>query len=153
MLKNVKALLKKVARAIAEWPVVGRFVRIGAAIFRLPELKDAFLVLNHRQHVFETEQVPAMQHTISGLNHQLQALQQMMLSLNHRQHIFETEQVPALLQTIEALNQHQLFDEDGQDNLLKSVPVILRKITRDLIDLRGQLQSATDSSDPRIGEA
>jgi len=125
MPSNINALLRKVAGTMAEWPVVGRFVRISAAIFRLPELKAACLSLNHRQDIFETEQVTALQQTISVLSHQLQDLQQTMLSLNHRQDIFETEQVPAL------------------HNLLISVPVVLRKITRDLIDIRCQLESAT----------
>ena len=48
------------------------------------------------------------------------------LDLNHRQHILETEKLPALL-----------YDSD---NLVKSAPVALRKITRDLMGMKANLE-------------
>ena len=52
-------------------------------------------------------------------------------------HILETKEVPDLRESISALNDRQV----SIDNHLVSVPVALRKITRDLTDIRDQLQS------------
>ncbi len=123
---------------MASWPLVGRIIRIGVAVIRLPELRAAYLDSNHRQHVFETEQLPSLLQTISDLN--------------HRQHVFETEQLPSLLQTISDLNHRQLSNDNDTDNLVKSVPVALRKITRDLIEIRSQLESVSSSMDQRLIE-
>ena len=56
------------------------------AIFRLPEIRDACLVLINRQHVLETERIPELQAAI--------------LALSHRQHALETGQIPALQESI-----------------------------------------------------
>ena len=89
---------------MAGWPVVGRFVRIGVAVIRLPEFRAEYLALNHRQHVFENEQLPA------------------------------------LLRTIADLSRPQPGRDDDKENLVKSVPVALRKITRELIELRARME-------------
>jgi hypothetical protein len=112
----IKQQLRKVARKMAAWPIVGRFVRIGVAVVRLPELRAANLDLNHRLHVFETEQLPT------------------------------------LLQTLSVLNHRQLTSDNDRENLVRSVPVALRKITRDLIEIRGQLESVSSSVDQRLNE-
>ena len=65
-----------------------------------------------------------MVHTLSEINRQLTDAY---LDLNHRQHMLETEKLPALL-----------YDSD---NLVKSVPVALRKITRDLVGVKANLES------------
>jgi predicted SAM-dependent methyltransferase len=156
----MKAQLRKIARMMAGWPLIGRFVRIGVAVIRLPEFRAAYLDLNHRQHVFETEQLPALLQTVSDLNHrqhvfeteQLPTLLQTVSDLNHRQHVFETEQLPTLLQTVSDLNYRQLASDNDRDNLVKSVPVALRKITRDLIDIRGQLENVSHSMEQRVSE-
>lgn len=102
---------------MAGWPIIGRFVHISAAIIRLPELRAAYLDLNHRQRAFETNQD----------------------DLNRRQHAFETQQLPTVLQAISDLNHRQL-------NLVNSVPVALRRITRELTEIRGQLDIPIDAS-------
>jgi hypothetical protein len=113
-------------------------VKIGVAIIRLPEIKEACIALNHRQHVLETEQIPALQATISALN--------------HRQHGLETERIPALQESISSLNYRQISTDGDRDNLVKSVPVALRKITRELEDIRNRLESATKSNARHIKE-
>jgi predicted SAM-dependent methyltransferase len=109
----MKAMLRKVARRMANWPVVGRLVQIGNVVRRLPQLHELLLTLNHRQHVFETEQLP------------------LLLTLNHRQHVFETEQLPSLLRTLSEANRQQV----DFDNLIQSVPMVLRNQARDLAAL------------------
>ena len=116
MAKLMKSQLRKIARMMAGWPVIGRFVSIGVAVIRLPQFRAAYLDLNHRQHVFETQQLPTLLQTVSDLNHR------------------------------------QLSSDNDRDNLVKSVPVALRKITRDLVETRGQLESVSNSMEQRIGE-
>lgn len=112
----IKNMLRKIVRLMAGWPLIDRFVRIVVAVIRLPEFRAAYLDLNHRQHVFETQQLPTLLQTLSDLNHR------------------------------------QLAIDNDIDNLVKSVPVALRKITRDLVDMRGQLESVSNSMEQRIGE-
>ena len=71
----------------------------------------------------DTEKLPTLAHTLSEINRQLTDVY---LDLNHRQHMLETEKLPALL-----------YDSD---NLVKSVPVALRKITRDLVGMKANLE-------------
>jgi predicted SAM-dependent methyltransferase len=110
MVELMKSQLRKIARMMAGWPVIGRFVRIGVAVIRLPEFRTAYLDLD----------------------------------LNRRQHVFEAQQLPTLLQTLSDLNHRQLASDNDRDNLVKSVPVALRKITRDLADIQKQLESELD---------
>jgi hypothetical protein len=131
----MKAQIRKIARMIAGWPVIGRLVRIAVAVIRLPEFRAEYMDLSHRQHVFEmeinhrqnlveTEKLPAMVNALSEINRQLTDAY---LDLNHRLHILEAETLPALFH--------------DSDNLVKSVPVALRKITRDLIAVNTNLES------------
>jgi len=112
----LKSQLKKLARLMAGLPLIGRFVRIVVAVIRLAEFRVACLELNHRQHIFETQQLPTLLETISELNHR------------------------------------QLSSDNDRDNFAKSVPAALRKITRDLVVTRGQLESVASSMEQRIGE-
>lgn len=120
---------------MAGWPVIGRLVRIVVAIIRLPEFRAEYTErlqalgqtlseVNSRQYVLETEKLPALVQSLSEINRQLTDAY---LDLNHRQHMLEAEKLPALL-------------HDG-DNLVKSVPVALRKITRDLVGVQAKLES------------
>jgi len=130
----MKAHIRKTARMMAKWPFIGRFVRIAVAVIRLPEFRAEYLDLSHRQHVVETEKLPTLRHTLSEINHRqhiletekLPTLMHALSEINHRQHILETEKLPALL-----------YDSD---NLVKSVPVALRKITRDLVEMKANLE-------------
>lgn len=74
------------------------------------------------------------------------------LSLNHRQFVFETEQLPTLLQTISDLNRRQLLVDADKENLLKSAPVALRKLTRDLHDVKQNLREVSVSQDVRLAQ-
>ncbi|MFZ2172152.1 MAG: methyltransferase domain-containing protein [Methylococcaceae bacterium] len=146
----MKAQLRKIARMIAGLPVIGRFARIVVAVIRLPEFRAAYLDLNGRQHAFETQQLPELQQILSDLNHRQLVFE---TDLNHRQHMFETEQLPTLLQTLSDLNHRQLASDNDRENLVKSVPVALRKITRDLVDIREQLENVSNSMEQRTSES
>ena len=69
MLKQkIKGKIKKLVRLLIGLPIIGRFTRIGVAVIRLPRFREEYLSLNHRQHVFETEQLPTLLQTLSDLN-------------------------------------------------------------------------------------
>ncbi len=119
----IKQHLRSVARTMAGWPIVGRFVRIGVAVIRLPEFRAAYSDLNNRQHVLETENLPALLQEYAKLTDHL-------LNLNNRQHVLER----------------------NIENFVKSLPVALRKITRELIDVREQLEGVTNAVNQRLNE-
>src|SRR5262245_14526870 len=135
MVKSVKSNLRRIYRATAEWPIVGRLVRIGGAAARLPEIKGAVLTLIERQPVDETERVPP------SVTQNLSDLDQRQRAFDQRLFTFEMEQLPTLLQTVADINQRQLASDNDRDNLVKSVPVALRKITREIVEVRTQIES------------
>jgi predicted SAM-dependent methyltransferase len=104
----MKALLRKIARSLAGWPVVGRLVRIGVAVVRLPELRDRL-------------ELTLAPHAVTSGNP-----------------VFDAEQLPTLLQALSDMNQRQLSEANARENLVQSVPVALRKLTRDIVELREQ---------------
>src|SRR5262245_6576322 len=138
MSKAIEAQLRKIVRTMAVWPIIGRVVRIVVALVRLPEFKAIFLDYHYRQHAFETHQLPSLLQTISDAN--------------HRQHVFETQHLPALLQSISDLNHRQLSSDHDRDNMVKSVPIALRKITRELTALRDRLENVTVSMERTVDE-
>lgn len=58
----MKQLLRRAARWLASKPGIGRFVRIGIAVVRLP-------ISNDRQQIFLTQQLPQLLDTLSDINH------------------------------------------------------------------------------------
>lgn len=123
---------------MAGWPVIGRPIRIGVAVVRLPEFRAEFLARNG--HAFSGELGFADAHGRAAL--------------------FESEQLPTLLQTVSALNQRQLASDNDRVNLVKSVPVALRSMGRDIADTRAELKrieqalsAQRDSLAAQLGEA
>ncbi len=138
VVKLMKKQLKKIVRRMKKWPVVGRFVHIGIAVFRLPQLFSSYLDLNHRHHLVETQQLPTL---LSSY-----------LDLDHRRHILETQQLPTLLQTLSEINHRLLVIENDKENLAKSVPVVLREFARELADTRSELKQESKSINQRSDE-
>jgi SAM-dependent methyltransferase len=120
----IKNNLRKMIRVMADWPLFGRFVRVVVALIHLPELRAAHFELNHRQHVLEVEKLPTLLREFSKLTSDF-------LELNHRQYVLDTE----------------------KQNFIKSVPLGLRKITRDLIGIHRQLEVVENFFDQRLNEA
>ena len=120
----LKEKIKKLAHLLSGLPIIGRFIRIGVAVVRLPRFREEYL--SHREEY---------------------------LGLNHRQHIFETSQLPTLLQTLSDLNNlaysvpvalrkstRDLADLRGQVENLAD----LRGQVENLADLRGQVENLAD---------
>jgi predicted SAM-dependent methyltransferase len=125
----MKALLRKTARKMAGWPVIGRLVKIGVAVVRLPEFRASMEQALHPTH--STSHVP----------------------VNDAYRVFETEQLSSLLQAVSDVNHRQLVEANGQNNLVRSVPVSLRKMMREIVQLREQNQRLQAEMETRIGAA
>jgi hypothetical protein len=59
---------------------------------------------------------------------------------NLRRDAYEREQLPMLLKTVSDLNARLLATERDPNNLATSMPVTLRKISRDLAQIRERLE-------------
>ncbi len=122
----MKKIVRNIIRVTAGWPVIGRIVRIAAAIYRLPELRSTH---NH--------QMPYVFNAVIELSQGQQELSQ-------RQLTFEAEQLPTLLQTLSDVNSRLVECDKSINHLMASVPVALRKITREQISFAGQLNSTVE---------
>lgn len=118
---SMKAFLRKTVRSVAHWPFIGRLVRIGVAVIRLPEFRDqqhaerkTWRAVSHPTHFAETDERNFWDQ-------------------------FGSTQLPTLLKTISDLNHRQIAAENDHDNLRKSAPVALRKLTREVSELRQQM--------------
>lgn len=67
----MKAQIRTVVRVVANWPVVGRLVRIVVAAIRMPEFRADVM---HRQEVYERQQLPMILRTLSELNNRQRAI-------------------------------------------------------------------------------
>jgi hypothetical protein len=125
---------------------------------QLPTLFKTLLELNHRVHMVDTQHLPTLIQRFLELNHRLDTLETQQLptlaqafsGLTGRQQNFETQQLPTLLQTLSELNHRQLASDNALDNLVRSVPVALRALTRDIIDVRAQQDKASTATDQRL---
>jgi predicted SAM-dependent methyltransferase len=118
----MKARIRSVVRSMADWPGIGRIVRIGVAVVRLPEFRAEFLASTQRNDGIDGAPVARVD-----------------------QSAFATEQLPTVLQTLAELNHRQLASDSDRANLVKSVPVALRRMVRDIIDTRADLRRLEQS--------
>lgn len=107
-------------RTMASRPVIGRFIRIAVAVVRLPEFRAEYLA---------AVSVPYRTATSDASG-------------------FEAQQLPTLLRTVSELNHRQLSSDNDRANLVQSVPIALRRMTRDIIEAQAatnalQLECAT----------
>lgn len=122
----MKATLRKTARKLAGWPVIGRLVKIGVAVIRLPEFRASMEQALYRP--------PANIH----------------VPVADGSRVFETEQLSSLLQAVSDVNHRQLVEANGQNNLVRSVPVSLRKMMREIVQLREQNQQLRAEMGARV---
>ena len=115
----MKATLRKTARMIAGWPGIGRLVRIGVAVIRLPEFRASY---------DEAQRQMLMAAQSNDVKAPVAASR------------FELEQLPALLKAISDINHRQITSISSQENLVRSVPIALRRLTRETVALSQQSQ-------------
>lgn len=119
----IKHQIRKFARKAAGWPVIGRFIRIAVAVIRLPEERDMWRSGGARP----------------GASSEL------------TQRVFDTQQLPAILSNMSDINHRQIQSDVARENLVLSVPVALRALTRDLAALRARMDALTALTDPAGG--
>ena len=78
---------------------------------------------------------------ISQRQRQLETQLRPLEDLEHRFLDFQSQQLPTFLRTLSELNHRQLASDSDRNNLVKSVPVALRTITRDIFELRTRLDN------------
>jgi len=110
----MKATLRKIVRKLADKPGIGRLVKIGVAVVRLPEFRASLETALYQQR-------PAGA-AADGYS------------------VFESQQLPTLLQALSDVNHRQMVEANGEANLVRSVPVTLRKMMREIVQLREQNQ-------------
>ncbi|NKX16980.1 hypothetical protein HGG75_21895 [Ochrobactrum pseudogrignonense] len=115
----IKTRIRKAARAMADWPVVGRFIRIGVAVIRLPEVRDSY-------------------------SDRMDMNKQMLMHL-HEKRAFRKGQIPQLLEVVADINQRQGTSDNDKNNLIKSVPVSLRAMQREINEIQQRLNHKEDN--------
>lgn len=109
----MKAQLTKAVRRAAALPVAGRPLAVLAGLYRLPEYRDT--LIRSSQHLLETSE----------------HLQRMTT--------FQQEQLPTLLDTVSTMNHRQVAIDSGLENLVKSIPVTIRNLTRTQLEQKQHL--------------
>ena len=131
---------------------------LSRVIHREKQLESEQLLFRHRQEAFEAQQSMFRQSLEDACRRQgaFEAQQSMFRqSLEdacRRQEAFEKQQLPALIQTLSDLNQRQLANDNDHDNLCKSVPVALRKITRDAVEMRSTYETLSRTIERQLAQ-
>ncbi|HEY8025435.1 MAG TPA: hypothetical protein VIF60_12770 [Burkholderiaceae bacterium] len=136
-MESMKTRLKRIVRIVADWPVIGRVVRIGVALYRLPES-------NARQHLFFKQQAPALLQLLADIERQQRdAGRHIGAGLPGGSPSAAALQDPhAQIVTPQAEaegDRHLPAHHENLDNLALSLPVTLRKMTRELAEMRALL--------------
>ena len=129
----MKELIKKIVHFLSLRPIIGRPVRILAAIARLPQMYDLVIELNHQNNVVKQQIIEIdnknnianlqINQQINEINQQINEFNHLINETRHHQHVFDEEYWPLL---VESLNY--------QENLKKSLPVVLRQYRRSIIN-------------------
>lgn len=136
----MKTKIRSIVRNLAGKRGIGRLVRIGVAVVRLPEFRAEYLANVNRAQV-QLGYIPMPTATDSQTDASSGSF-------------FETQQLPTLLRTVAELNHRQLSSDNDRANMVKSVPIALRRLTRDLADTRQLLEQQrveADQSTSRLG--
>jgi len=140
----MKTQLKKIAKTMAGWPVIGYFINIGIVVIRLPQFRASYLDLERRQRVFEIQQLPR----ILGLEQRQDMVETQQLprimGLEQRQDMIEAQQLPRLL----SLEQRQDMIETQQ--LAKLMDLEYRQREFDTQQLPPLLQTISELNDDHL---
>ncbi len=107
---GMKTQLRKIARVLSTWPVLGRFIRIGIAVIRLPEeriqLQNQLDQLNwlYQGNLNTQEKISNLQNcTINTLQEKISRQQELI----DRHSTFIAQQLPRLARSLAELNQKE----------------------------------------------
>jgi predicted SAM-dependent methyltransferase len=134
----MKNQIKKIARRMAAWPIIGRGVKVAAALNRLPRMSHSF-------NIFEASKLPEIEQKLERVELVLAKLKVPSELMESSRQIFETQQLPTMLQTISELNNRQLMMNNDTENIVKSVPVALRNFARRMGNNEGEKKQIAES--------
>jgi hypothetical protein len=163
--------LKTLYKALTRIPVVGRLVRIAAAVYRLPELRayEPLLTAQTQETARKAQALAIRVESLRGAQQEstgrvselesriapleaLPSLEARVAELSQRQQVFENEHLPSLLRTVSTINHRQVVADADTENLVRSVPVALRRLTRVQHDLE-QRVAALDGVAKQLADA
>ncbi|EMH2963225.1 hypothetical protein V6G44_003667 [Burkholderia multivorans] len=130
----MKERLRKVARKVAAWPVIGRLVHIGVGIVRLPQIRESVANIGHRQHVFEVDHMPALLRTMSAANRSQVDLDNLVHSIpvtlrkQMRDIIELTAKVEALRSDVSSLQDRVMHNEATLDDRVQVIDYLLGRV-------------------------
>ncbi|MBN3824752.1 hypothetical protein G3O00_14130 [Burkholderia sp. Ac-20384] len=130
----MKEQLRKVAREVAGWPVIGRLVHIGVGIVRLPQIRESVASINHRQHVFEADQLPELLRALSAADDHQVDLDNLVhaMPMTLRKHTRDIDElaakVDALLSDVSALRDRMGYGESALADRTQSIDYLLGRI-------------------------
>lgn len=132
---------------LSKVPLLGRLAGVG---FKLEGDSD----IEVRSRVAEQQVVLLKEEAsrISQRHRQLETQLRPLEDLEHRFRAFQTQQLPTLLRTLSELNHRQLATDSDRANLVKSVPIALRTITRDIFELRARQENMSLTTDGQFGQ-
>lgn len=142
----IKNKFIKLAIKMANLPLLGRLIRIGYAIAILPEIRASHLDLNRRISFVNNE----AENLVKSIPVTLREMKRDLIDIRGKLDDFFVEQPVELSGVYQDLKNRRLTSDDAKDNLVKSIPTGLRKITRDLIEIRENLKSISTSTNQEI---
>jgi predicted SAM-dependent methyltransferase len=132
---------------LSKVPLLGRLAGFG---FKLEGDSD----IEVRTRIAE-QQVFLLQEEVTRISQrhrQLETQVRPLEDLEQRFLTFQTQQLPTVLRTLSELNHRQIASDNEQANLVKSVPIALRTMTRDVFELRTHQESMSLAADRQIGQ-
>jgi predicted SAM-dependent methyltransferase len=128
-------------------PLLGRLAGFGIKLEGDSDIEVRSRVAEQQGFLLK-EEVSRINQRHRQLETQLRPLE----DLEHRFRAFQTQQLPTLLRTLSELNHRQLATDSDRANLVKSVPIALRTITRDIFDLRARQENISLTTDGQFGQ-
>ena len=140
---GLRAALRR--QRLSKVPLLGRLAGIG---FKLEGDSDVEV----RSRVAEQQAFLLKEEAsrISLRHRQLETQLRPLEDLERRFLAFEKQQLPTLVRTLSELNHRQLATDSHRANLVKSVPVALRTITRDIFELRTRQENMSLANDGHL---
>ena len=128
---------------LAKVPLLGGFFKYIFALEGDSAGEVKMRAIEHQPYILEdlaSEMDTRQRVALSAVDQRQGEIQTALLGISGRQSVFESEQLPTLLQTLSNLNHRQLASDNYLNNLVKSVPVSFRKITREIVELRQEVR-------------
>lgn len=164
---SIKKQIRKIVRRSAHLPFVGRLLRIGVHLYRLPEFRQQTI---ERQALVDSvpdllKSIDHVQAFTNKVEQQAAQAEQNALNLHHSAHEmslttddilkrferFESQQIPSIMSAVSDLSMRLQSSDQDKDNVVKSIPVALRRMQRKLGEQNASLSKfRTEIEDAKV---